>query len=175
MSISFQMVVATALGHKLGSVAMQERSVCENIPLPVSAKPQFAPCQNIRAGVRPVHDRELTYISIEAPAYVRGEANGVAGKVWSASLEEMKHRPNFVHLATLMPDGSPHSAPVWIAREGDLLLICAEASSVKGKNTQGDPRVSMSIVKAHPMNSDHQWRLARCASQAQGMQSSQRP
>jgi hypothetical protein len=32
--------------------------------------------------------------------------------------------PNFVHLATLMPDGSPQSAPVWVGREGDRILIC---------------------------------------------------
>ena len=62
---------------------------------------------------------------------------------------EMKHlidRPNFAHLATLMPDGSPHSAPVWIAREGDRILVTTEASSLKGKNTERDPRVSLSIV-----------------------------
>jgi hypothetical protein len=27
-------------------------------------------------------------------------------------------RPNFAHLATLMSDGSPHSVPVWVGREG---------------------------------------------------------
>lgn len=30
--------------------------------------------------------------------------------------------PNFAHLATLMPDGSPHSVPVWIGRERDCVL-----------------------------------------------------
>jgi pyridoxamine 5'-phosphate oxidase-like protein len=30
--------------------------------------------------------------------------------------------PNFVHLATLMPDGSPQIAPVWVGREGDRIL-----------------------------------------------------
>jgi PPOX class probable F420-dependent enzyme len=66
----------------------------------------------------------------------------------SLSVEDKKliDRPNFAHLAALMPDGSPHSAPVWIAREGDLLLICTEATSFKGKNTQRDPRVAISIV-----------------------------
>ncbi len=33
-------------------------------------------------------------------------------------------RPNFAHLATLMADGSPHSVPVWVGREGDRLLVC---------------------------------------------------
>jgi PPOX class probable F420-dependent enzyme len=55
-------------------------------------------------------------------------------------------RPNFAHLATLMSDGSPHSAPVWVGRENDLLLVCTDADSLKGKNTQRDPRVSISMV-----------------------------
>ena len=54
--------------------------------------------------------------------------------------------PNFAHLATLMPDGSPHSAPVWIAREGDLVLVATAAGSLKGRNTGRDPRVSLSII-----------------------------
>ncbi len=64
----------------------------------------------------------------------------------SDDVKKLIDDPNFVHLATILPDGSPHSAPVWIAREGDLLLVCTEASSLKGKNTQRDPRVSLSIV-----------------------------
>jgi PPOX class probable F420-dependent enzyme len=64
----------------------------------------------------------------------------------SEEIKGLIDRPNFAHLATLMPDGSPHSAPVWIAREGDLLMICTEATSLKGKNTQREPRVAISIV-----------------------------
>ncbi|MGD0598991.1 MAG: pyridoxamine 5'-phosphate oxidase family protein, partial [Terriglobales bacterium] len=37
--------------------------------------------------------------------------------------------PNFAHLATLMPDGSPQSAPVWVGREGDRILICTGEGS----------------------------------------------
>ena len=44
--------------------------------------------------------------------------------------------PNFAHLATLMPDGSPQSVPVWVGREGDRILICTGEGSLKGKNTQ---------------------------------------
>ncbi len=68
------------------------------------------------------------------------------GVALSDDVKKLVDRANFAHLATLLPDGSPHSAPVWIAREGDLLLVCTEASSLKGKNTQRDPRVSLSIV-----------------------------
>ena len=57
--------------------------------------------------------------------------------------------PNFAHLATLMPDGSPQSVPVWVGRENDRVLICTGESSLKGKNTKRDPRVSLSIVDFH--------------------------
>jgi hypothetical protein len=42
---------------------------------------------------------------------------------------------NFAHLATLMPDGSPQSVPVWIGHEGDRIIICTGESSLKAKNT----------------------------------------
>jgi len=57
--------------------------------------------------------------------------------------------PNFVHLATLMPDGSPQSVPVWAAREGDRILICTGEGSLKAKNTRRDPRVAISVVDFH--------------------------
>src|SRR5437868_3121020 len=53
---------------------------------------------------------------------------------------------NFAHLATLLADGSPHSAPVWIGPEGDRLFIATDDNSVKGRNTQRDPRVAISLV-----------------------------
>src|SRR5258705_8950540 len=53
---------------------------------------------------------------------------------------------NFAHLATIMRDGSPHSAPVWVGREGNRLIICTDEGSVKARNTARDPRVSISII-----------------------------
>jgi PPOX class probable F420-dependent enzyme len=61
-------------------------------------------------------------------------------------VRQLIDRPNFAHLATLMPDGSPQSVPVWIGREGDNLVICTGESSLKAKNTRRDPRVALSIV-----------------------------
>ncbi|HVO78751.1 MAG TPA: PPOX class F420-dependent oxidoreductase [Candidatus Bathyarchaeia archaeon] len=52
---------------------------------------------------------------------------------------------NFAHLASLMGDGSPHSAPVWIGREGGRLIVCTDPASVKARNTARDPRVAISI------------------------------
>ena len=61
-------------------------------------------------------------------------------------VKQLVDRPNFAHLATIMSDGSPQSAPVWITREGNFLLVCTEASSLKGRNTLRDARISISMV-----------------------------
>ena len=66
--------------------------------------------------------------------------------------------PNFAHLATLMPDGSPQSAPVWVGREGDRILICTGEGSLKAKNTRRDPRISLSIVNFHDPYQESQLR-----------------
>jgi PPOX class probable F420-dependent enzyme len=63
--------------------------------------------------------------------------------------EALLDGPNFSHLATLMPDGSPQSVPVWVGREGDRILICTGEGSLKAKNTRRDPRISLSIVDFH--------------------------
>jgi len=57
--------------------------------------------------------------------------------------------PNFAHLATLMPDGSPQSVPVWVGREADRVLICTGEGSLKAKNTRRDQRIAISIVDFH--------------------------
>jgi len=67
----------------------------------------------------------------------------------SSEIRALLDGPNFAHLATLMPDGSPQSVPVWVGRENDRVLICTGESSLKGKNTKRDPRVSLSIVDFH--------------------------
>ncbi len=64
-------------------------------------------------------------------------------------LKQLIDRPNFAHLSTILPDGSPQSAPVWVGREGDRLLICTGEKSLKGRNTRRDPRVALSIVDPH--------------------------
>jgi PPOX class probable F420-dependent enzyme len=54
--------------------------------------------------------------------------------------------PNFAHLATLMPDGSPQIAPVWVGREGDRILIATGDGSLKARNARRDARVALSLV-----------------------------
>jgi len=67
----------------------------------------------------------------------------------SPEIRDLLDGSNFAHLATLMPDGSPQSVPVWVGREGDRVVICTGETSLKAKNTRRDPRVSLSIVDFH--------------------------
>lgn len=76
----------------------------------------------------------------------------------SQEIKQLLDSPNFAHLATLMPDGSPHSVPVWVGREGDRIIICTGESSLKAKNTRRDPRVALSIVDFHNPYSEAQIR-----------------
>ncbi len=64
----------------------------------------------------------------------------------SKETKQLLDGANFGHLATLMPDGSPQSVPVWVGREGDRVVICTGESSLKARNTARDPRVALSIV-----------------------------
>jgi PPOX class probable F420-dependent enzyme len=67
----------------------------------------------------------------------------------SSGIRALLDAANFAHLATLIPDGSPQSVPVWLGREGDRILICTGEGSLKANNTRRDPRVALSIVDFH--------------------------
>ena len=54
--------------------------------------------------------------------------------------------PNIAHIATLLPDGGPHSVPVMIDVEGDDLVFFTSPESRKGRNLDADDRVAVSIT-----------------------------
>jgi PPOX class probable F420-dependent enzyme len=64
----------------------------------------------------------------------------------SPEAKKLIDRPNFAHLATLMPEGTPQSTPVWLGREGEHLVICTSDGSLKARNIRRDPRLALSIV-----------------------------
>jgi PPOX class probable F420-dependent enzyme len=53
---------------------------------------------------------------------------------------------NTAHVATLMPDGAPHSVPMWIGLEGGRLAFLTDPSSRKARNLDRDPRVAISVT-----------------------------
>jgi PPOX class probable F420-dependent enzyme len=58
--------------------------------------------------------------------------------------------PNFVHLATLMADGAPHSVAIWAGVEdspdGERIVFFTSPGSRKARNLDVDGRVAISVV-----------------------------
>jgi PPOX class probable F420-dependent enzyme len=53
---------------------------------------------------------------------------------------------NYAVLATVNPDGSPHTSAMWIGRDGDDLLFSTVQGRVKHRNMLRDPRVSVTVL-----------------------------
>ncbi|MFE5618939.1 PPOX class F420-dependent oxidoreductase [Streptomyces sp. NPDC056470] len=53
--------------------------------------------------------------------------------------------PNPAILGTVLPDGSPQNSVVWVARDGDDLLISSQDGRRKVRNIRADPRVSLLV------------------------------
>ncbi len=64
----------------------------------------------------------------------------------SAKVRKLLDEPNFAHLATLMPDGSPQVSPVWVALEGGRIVVNTAEGRAKARNMRRDPRVAISIT-----------------------------
>ncbi len=54
--------------------------------------------------------------------------------------------PNYAHVATLLPDGAPHSVPVWVGLEGGQIAGLTGPGSRKARNLERDPRVAISVI-----------------------------
>ncbi|HEX8122335.1 MAG TPA: TIGR03618 family F420-dependent PPOX class oxidoreductase [Solirubrobacteraceae bacterium] len=73
-----------------------------------------------------------------------------------ADVRELFDKPNYVHLATLLPDGWPHAVTVWSNPvDDDRLRFFTRPASRKAKNVARDPRVCLSVV-----DRDNPYRMA---------------
>ncbi len=50
------------------------------------------------------------------------------------------------HLATVLPDGSPHTVPLWVGTHGEQVVFLTSPHSRKARNLHRDPRVALSIA-----------------------------
>ena len=55
---------------------------------------------------------------------------------------------SIAHLATVLPDGSPHTVPVWVGAHGDRIVFLTGPGSRKARNLRRDPRVALSVAPA---------------------------
>lgn len=52
------------------------------------------------------------------------------------------------HLATVLPDGAPHSIPLWVTTVGERIAFLTGPDSQKARNLRRDPRVALSVATA---------------------------
>jgi PPOX class probable F420-dependent enzyme len=64
----------------------------------------------------------------------------------SDAVLELAGSTAFAHVATVLPDGSPHSVPVWVGVEDGRLAFLTSLRSRKARNLARDPRVAISIA-----------------------------
>ena len=63
------------------------------------------------------------------------------------SHRDILDKESFAHLATRMPDGSPHVTPVWVDHDGgEAVLLNTARGRRKERNIRDDPRVGVSVL-----------------------------
>lgn len=64
----------------------------------------------------------------------------------SEDLLALLRKPLLAHVATVMPDGTPQSTPVWIDTDGEHVLFNTAKGRVKHRNILRNPAVALSFV-----------------------------
>ncbi len=62
------------------------------------------------------------------------------------SVQKLLTEPNFGHVATVMPDGSPQVTPVWVDTDGTHVIFNTAEGRQKTRNLQRDAQVAVSIA-----------------------------
>jgi PPOX class probable F420-dependent enzyme len=75
-----------------------------------------------------------------------------------ADLSDLMSPPHFGHIATINPDGSPQTSPVWTVREGDDVLFWTSAGTRKARNLARNPAVA---VSAHDVTNGYRYEELR--------------
>jgi PPOX class probable F420-dependent enzyme len=63
-------------------------------------------------------------------------------------LDELLRRPNPAVVATVRPDGSPHSVATWYLWDGERILLNMAASRARLAFLRAEPRLSLTILEA---------------------------
>lgn len=63
-----------------------------------------------------------------------------------ASHAHLLEQPNFAHLATVRPDGSPQSSVMWFAWDGERARFTHTKTRQKFANLEQEPRVAFSVL-----------------------------
>lgn len=69
-------------------------------------------------------------------------------KMLDSDVRRILDGTSIAHLATVLPDGSPHTVPLWVGTRGDQIVFLTGPNSRKARNLRGDPRVALSVAPA---------------------------
>lgn len=63
-------------------------------------------------------------------------------------VDDLLRRPNPAVVATVRPDGSPHSVATWYLWDGERLLLNMDASRARLAFMRREPRLSLTVLDA---------------------------
>jgi PPOX class probable F420-dependent enzyme len=66
----------------------------------------------------------------------------------SAEVDELLRRPNPAVVATVRPDGSPHSVATWYLWDGERILLNMDESRARLAFLRNEPRLSLTVLDA---------------------------
>jgi PPOX class probable F420-dependent enzyme len=69
----------------------------------------------------------------------------MSSQILPESHADLLEGPNFAHLATVRPDGSPQSSVMWFAWDGERVRMTHTKTRQKFANLAKEPRVAISI------------------------------
>lgn len=69
-----------------------------------------------------------------------------ADKIADNAVRKLFEGKNFVFIASLMEDGSPHVTPTWVDIENGTVLVNTAVGRIKQKNISRDGRVALAIA-----------------------------
>jgi PPOX class probable F420-dependent enzyme len=65
-----------------------------------------------------------------------------------AEIDELLRRPNPAVIATVRPDGSPHTVATWYVWDGERVLVNMDESRARLGFMRRDPRISLTVLDA---------------------------
>jgi len=79
----------------------------------------------------------------------------------SPGFQKLLREPSYCEIATVLKDGSPHIAQVWVDTDGEHILINTPQNTQKVRNLKRDPRVAVNVF-----DPGNQWRLGSARGRA---------
>ena len=61
-------------------------------------------------------------------------------------VQKILHSKQFAHVATIRPDGSPQSSPMWFVWDGAYIQFTHATNRQKYRNIRRDPRIAVPIT-----------------------------